>query len=116
MSLALPASVEEITPEWLTAALLSTGSATGTVTSLESTPIGVGVGVVGALFRLTPPWDGGGPATVIAKTPSSPSARFVAEMLTMYRRASRFYEGSSAGPPVAHAWGTYSKLDGEHAA
>ncbi len=112
--LALPKTVDEITPEWLTAAMQSTKSATGTVNSLASTPIGVGVGVVGALFRLIPTWtDGDGPATVIAKMPSSPSARFVAEMLSMYRRESRFYEELSARTPVPHATCYFSHLDWE---
>ncbi len=112
--LALPKSVDEITPDWLTAAMQSTSSATGTVASIDSIPIGVGVGVVGALFRLTVTWkDGDGPATVIVKMPSSPSARFVAEMLSMYRRESRFYEQLSARTPVPHATCYYSHLDWE---
>ncbi len=111
--LALPKTVDEITPEWLTAAMQSTNSATGTVTAVDAVPIGVGVGVVGALFRITPTWDGDGPKTVIAKMPSSPSARFVAEMLSMYRRESRFYEQLSVRTPVPHATCYYSQLDWE---
>src|SRR5947208_732353 len=96
-ALALPKSVDDITPEWLTAALHSSGAATGTATAVDATPVGVGVGLVGELHRLTPTWsDGDGPASIIAKLPSSPSARFVAEMLSMYRRESRFYEQLSA--------------------
>ena len=110
--LALPKSVDEITPEWLTAAMQSTKSATGTVTAIDTVPIGVGVGVVGALFRLTPTWaDGDGPATVIAKMPSSPSARFVAETLSMYRREVRFYEQLAARTPMPHATCYYAQLD-----
>lgn len=111
---ALPKDESEITAEWLTAALQSSGAATGTAAAVSAEPVGVGVGVVGALQRLTIDWkDGDGPSSVIAKYPSSPSARFVAEMLSMYRREARFYEELSDRTPINHAKAYYVDLDWE---
>lgn len=111
--LAIPQSVDELTPEWVTAALRSTAAATGMVASLDVAPIGVGVGLVGSLVRLTPTWvDGTGPATLIAKLPSpAESSRFVAAVLGMYRKEVRFYEELAERCAVPLAECFYADLD-----
>lgn len=112
-ALAIPQSVEDLTPEWLTAALRSGGAVTGTVASVEVAPIGVGVGLVGSLVRLTLTWvDGTGPATLVAKLPSpAESSRFVAAVLGMYRKEVRFYQELAARCAVPIAACFYADLD-----
>lgn len=108
-----PRTSDDITPEWLTAALRSTRAATGTVERLDIAPIGVGVGLVGALARLTPTWvDGTGPATIIAKLPSpAESSRFVAAVLGMYRKEVGFYRELADRCAVPHAECYYADHD-----
>jgi len=58
----------------------------------ETEPIGVGVGLVCDLVRIHLCHDGDGPATIVAKFPSaSAENRFVALVLNMYGRETRFY-------------------------
>lgn len=98
----IPRTVADITPVWLTAALHSTGAATGTAVAVETAPVGVGVGLIGALARLTPTWvDGAGPASIVAKQPSpDEESRVVAAELGMYRKEVRFYEELADRCPV----------------
>jgi len=62
------AEPEDLTPEWLTRALGSTGEFA--VTTVESTPIGTGQ--MGSSFRLALTYEGdpGLPSTIVAKLPS----------------------------------------------
>jgi hypothetical protein len=53
MNVGVPASPEGLTAEWLTSALRA-GGHDHTVSALEATPIGVGVGIMSLVFRLTP--------------------------------------------------------------
>ena len=63
---AIPRSIDEITPTWLTAALKAGGHNVH-VASLDVAPIGVGVGIMSLVFRLTPTYDeGAGPASLVA--------------------------------------------------
>jgi hypothetical protein len=112
---AIPRVVEDITATWLTAALRSTGAATGIAASIDVTPIGVGVGLVGALARVTPTWvDGTGPTTVIAKLASpAESSRFVAAALGMYRKEVRFYRELANRCAVERAACFYADFDEE---
>lgn len=111
----IPQTVADITPVWLTEALRSTGAATGTVTAIEAAPVGVGIGLMGALCRLRVTYtDGDGPASIIAKFPADGEAsRMVAELLGMYRKEVRFYEQLSKRAGVSHAECYYSALDDE---
>ncbi len=112
-NLAIPRAADELTTSWLTAALQSTGSATGTVTAFESSPVGVGVGLVGARARVTLFYeDGTGPSTLIAKFPSpAESSRAVASILGMYRKEARFYEQLAARCALPHADCYYADFD-----
>ena len=105
--MSIPNTAEELTAAWCTEALGRQ------VTSVEATPLGVGVGLVGQLYRLqcsTPD----GPITIIAKLAAvGDESRFVAMVLNMYRREVGFYEDlaarSSISVPVCH----YSAHDPE---
>jgi hypothetical protein len=91
-----PTTSAALTPEWLSRAL-------GTnVTAIEIEPIGVGVGLVCDLVRVHVKHDGDGPDTLIAKFPSAFEAnRFVALVLQMYGRETRFYRELAKDTPLS---------------
>lgn len=72
--LAIPAGPDEITPEWLTQALRSTGTITrANIVGVQSNAIGQ-QGLVGQVFRLTFEYDApnpGSPQTLVAKLASA---------------------------------------------
>ena len=96
MTMTFPTTSAALTTEWLSAAL-------GTrVTGFEIEPIGVGVGLVCDLVRVHLRHDGDGPATIIAKFPSaSEENRFVALVLQMYGRETRFYRELAKDTPLS---------------
>ena len=103
----IPRTVDDLTPEWCSYAL---GRA---ITKVTPTPIGVGIGLVGQLFRLE--LDGpDGAQTIIAKM-AAPAAesRFVATVLNMYGREAKFYEQLSPRTPIGHPACFHSEHDPE---
>jgi hypothetical protein len=95
--LAIPASPEEITATWLTAALRSTGIITSaTVTSFDTKVIGEGSGFMGQLARVKLNYDAaeaGAPGSLIAKFPAvSAAGREIGNLFDFYRREIKFYE------------------------
>jgi len=102
-----PGTVDDLSPEWLTGAL-----GAGRVTNVSAESVGAGLGLVATLHRLTLTYDGEGPRTVIAKLPSiAPSSRFVAQLLSMYRREVGFYTELSARTPLGHPRCLYADFD-----
>jgi len=92
----VPFSVEELTPDWLTEALKSTGALSdGSVIAVDTQIIGEGVGMVGQLARLTITYSNdatGLPAHMIAKLPSPFEAnRAQMQMFRYYTREALFY-------------------------
>jgi len=100
----LPRSPDELTPEWLTAALRSSGALTrGRVASFELEPIGGDQGFTGALARARIAYaDGGdGPATLIAKFPTLLAKnRGTMQVGDGYAKEVRFYGELAARQPV----------------
>ena len=97
----LPASPAQLTPEWLTLALRSSGSLpSGAVTGIRAVVIGEGVGFIGTVARLTLTFEGatpGAPATLIVKLPSEdPGSRMVGVAFGLYEREVRFYSDLAA--------------------
>jgi len=97
-----PTAPAALTNEWLAAALGAR------VESFAVEPIGVGVGLVCDLARVRVEHDGDAPSTFIAKFPStSEENRFVALVLNMYGRETRFYRelacDTPLSAPVCHA-------------
>jgi len=93
----LPAGPQELTAEWLTAALRETGAiSSATVTGLRHEIIGEGVGVLGQLARFKLQYDSeevGAPATLIGKFPAAvQDNRDLANLFRFYEREVRFYE------------------------
>jgi hypothetical protein len=76
----LPTSGEEVTAEWLT------GVTDFEVTSVRSEPIGVGIGVSSAVYRLH--LEGPScPTSLVMKGPAlDPAAVFTSTVLRMYHR------------------------------
>jgi aminoglycoside/choline kinase family phosphotransferase len=95
----IPSNADEITAEWLSAALAESGGAPR-VSFVESERFAQGVGILSDLFRLTltySPGAGLAPRTLIAKLPSSiPEVRKVAESYGMYQREVLFYRNIAA--------------------
>jgi Ecdysteroid kinase-like family len=96
MTTTFPSSSAALTSEWL-------GRALGTrVTGFEIEPIGVGVGLVCDLVRIHLQHDGDGPPSIIAKFPSAAEEnRFVALVLQMYGRETRFYRELAHDTPLS---------------
>jgi Ecdysteroid kinase-like family len=92
----IPKTIDDITSEWLSDTLGRS------VTGVTKEPVGVGVGLVGQLFRLR--MEGGGdPSTVIAKLAApTEEGRFVATVLNMYGREVGFYTELSPRTSIAH--------------
>jgi len=91
---AIPASIDEVTPEWLSAI-------TGwKVAGANAEQIGVGIGVSSAVYRVT--LDGEEcPPTVIVKLPAlDEAAVFTSTVLRMYIREVRFYTEMAALSPI----------------
>ena len=96
-------SIEDLTPAYLTEAL------DAVVLRATVEPVGVGVGLIGQLYRVTPTYATGaaGPVSVIAKLPgATEESRFVAMVLNMYQKECGFYRelavASSSLAPSSH--------------
>jgi hypothetical protein len=97
----LPASLADLTPEWLTATLRTSGDMApdAEVTALSYDEISAGVGFIGIVARLKLDYSpaGAGPATLIAKVASAdPGARMLGAAFGLYEREVRFYSELSA--------------------
>lgn len=91
---AFPKTVDELTPEWLASVLGRP------VRSIRTEPIGVGIGILGVLYRvhLEP---AGEPSTVVVKM-SSPFAenRAFGSGYTLYEKEVRFYQQAAGRVPL----------------
>jgi hypothetical protein len=92
----IPRLESDLTAAWLSDALGRN------ITAVKTEPIGVGVGLVGTLFRLDVEGDGA-PARMIAKLAApTDEGRFVATVLNMYGREVGFYSELSSRTSIAH--------------
>ena len=92
-----PRLPEDITTDWLSQAVGAP------VSSFEIEQIGIGVGLLGRLYRLTLAGDDSTPANVVAKFPTlDEGARMnVVEPLRFYEKEVRFYQEAAPNVPVA---------------
>ncbi len=103
----IPTTADQLTPPWLTVALRpsATPDAGGSVqvVGVRAAPVGVGLGLVGALHRVELTWTGGsGPASVVAKVPAvGEQSRAVATALDMYRNEVHFYRDLAESTDMA---------------
>lgn len=112
----IPAAMTDITAEWLTAALRSSGVITdAAVASVDHVRVGAGVGILGELSRATLTYDReapGAPRTVIVKIPTAdPGGRGIAHMLGYYEREIRYYRDIAGQNVVAAPRCYYSDMD-----
>ena len=95
--LKIPATLDEVTPEWLTAALELGGRAGAPrVSSCHVEPIGQGKGIASQMARLTPAYEssapGEAPESLIVKLPPlGESDRVTARRLNLFEIENRFY-------------------------
>ena len=86
----IPKSPDDLSPEWLTAALQSGGAGNARVASFDCEPIAAGVGFLGKLGRLRLRHAEGGeglPRTLIVKQPTQDAkSRQLAMMFRFYER------------------------------
>lgn len=116
VDIGFPKGPEDVTPEQLTAALRTTAAiASGaSVRSFEAEQIGIGVGILALLWRLTITYDppNSGPSTVVLKLPHTmPESRFIADAFRFYLREVRFYEQMAHRSPIGTARRFYSSFD-----
>ncbi|MEM7218453.1 MAG: phosphotransferase [Pseudomonadota bacterium] len=98
---AIPASIEEVTADWLTSVLGAP------VRAHEPTQIGQGVGVMGDIYRVRLDAEAALPESVVVKLPSSfPENREQGVALGMFEAEVRFYRELAprvpAGLPAIH--------------
>ena len=101
----IPRTVDDLTTEWCSEVLRRQ------ITGVHATPLGVGVGLVGQLFKLE--LDGpAGRATVVAKLAApTDEGRFVATVLNMYGREVGFYNELSKRTTIAHPHCLFAEHD-----
>lgn len=116
-AMALPAGPDLITPEWLTTALRERGYiADASVTSVETEPIGQGVGLLCQLARLTPVYDRdepSAPRSMVVKLPThDPQTRAMVNIFRFYEREVRFYRELAPEIGLKTAACYYGEVDG----
>lgn len=98
----VPRSLEELTPEWLTAALRASGviERTAAVTTVDAERTGLGTGYVAQLWRLRLRYApaAAGPSSLIAKLPSAEVDE--RSWWAGYVREQRFYRELSPNVPL----------------
>ncbi len=101
----IPLTPEDFTAEWLNEALWSSGSlSSGTVSSVKTSSVGEGAGLLGSLARLRVTYDGnagGAPQSLIAKFPAvAEFNRNIARDYRVYEREYRFYDQLAGSMPL----------------
>ena len=96
MTLNIPSSTADITPDWLTAALGADVLQGAQVTAADVTSLSEGIGFIGEVARVELTYDDApdtAPSTLIAKMPiADPGGRMIGQMLRLYEREANFYE------------------------
>ena len=101
----IPRTVDDLTAQWCSEALGRT------IDKVTATPLGVGVGLVGLLYKLE--LEGpDGTSTVVAKLAApTDEGRFVATVLNMYGREVGFYSELSTRTSIGHPACHYTDHD-----
>ncbi|MSQ09466.1 MAG: hypothetical protein EXR52_00445 [Dehalococcoidia bacterium] len=103
-AVAIPTSLDDLTPAWLTAALQAAGVAERPVVAATIEPLGAESGFLCQTVRVRLTYAPGGrqgPASVVAKLPSAdPSVRSVIHSFGFYEREAKFYTAFSETNPL----------------
>lgn len=93
---------QEITENWLTQALRSTGAIDSAVSRVEPQVIGKGVGLMAQLARLTIAYEEpeSAPTSMIAKFAAANENKAVAQVLDFYNRETNFYNRIGSQCPM----------------
>ena len=107
MSTSIPASIDEVTSQWLS-------DATGfDVTAISTEQIGMGIGVSSALYRVTLTGSGC-PTSVVVKLPAlDEAAVFTSSVLRMYIREVGFFKDLAAESPIRVPECYHGEVDAE---
>jgi hypothetical protein len=103
--MAVPRTIAEITPSWLTGALRTGSHLTrANIVAIAAQAIGQEVGFLDGLARLHLTYDadkGDGPSSVVVKLPSGEAAyRQIGDRYHAYEREIRFYGDVAPGSPI----------------
>ena len=114
--LPIPVCAEDLTASWFESALREGGSGeVGNVTNVDINPVGVGIGLVGTLFRCTLTYaseDQTGPSNVVVKIRSAdPKNIGVAKMFLLYQKEVEFYRDLAPITPIDVPIVHYSDFD-----
>lgn len=112
----IPASLKDITSDWLNEVLHASGFLEDVnIESITYQPMGVGEGFVSDMARITPRYDREAshlPKTIIAKFPVSfESANAVAMLFRLYEREIRFYSEVAKQSPIRTPGLIYCDMD-----
>ena len=101
-SVAVPATFDDITAGWLTAALAEGGEIEAVVDQLVVEPMDASKGLIGDLAVLHVTYSSGaGPDSFVLKLPAaSPDSRRIGEMLNAYGREVAFYRHVAPGSDI----------------
>ena len=110
----LPGRAEDVTSEWLTAALQSHGRDV-VVKTVRRRPLGEGVGMMSGLEMLELDYErGDGPRSMVLKFPATNEAnRAVALAFDIYRREVLFYRDVAALTPAATPEVYFAEIEGK---
>ncbi len=102
----LPSSIDEVTAEWLTAVLRTSGALddSAAVASVDTEPFAVGVGLLSALHRASVAYDSSteAPTSLIVKFPIDiPHQRAIADAFNVYGREVKAYREVAPESPIA---------------
>ncbi|MEL6892119.1 MAG: phosphotransferase [Actinomycetota bacterium] len=101
----LPTGIDEVTPDWLTSVLRSSGvlGTDESVATVETEPFAVGVGLLSQLHRAHLSYGDGveGPTTLIVKFPIDiPHQRAIADAFNVYGREVKAYREIASHSPI----------------
>ena len=113
-----PRTVAEITPAWLTGALDRSGAlAGGRVAKVTAEPLGIGLGFMSAMQRLTLDYDSqapDAPRRLIAKlAPLDPGARQIDLVFKFYEKETGFYRVLQKDSPIRTPHAYHVEFDPE---
>ena len=112
----VPRGIDDVTPEWLTAAL-GEGGLDVRVAALTKENIGEGVGVNGVTTRLRVDYEPGsaqGPASLVLKLPAAlPASKEIGLRLGFYENEIRFYDELASSVSVNLPRHYYTGMDKE---
>lgn len=110
------AHMGEISPEWLTDVLSSTGRLKSKVVDVQCEQIGSGVGLMAELGRLNVTYAGDEdlPSTMISKCAARNENRAVAQLLDFYNREANFYNKVAPACPFRVPQSYFAAVESEN--